>query len=88
MSDVPDPNTDQPDDPDLENLTKKMNLELEAISVNQLHSLANQAVEKNLITAHGYHGGRYELLRNGEFILLEPTEAIKYLQELIEDSEG
>ena len=88
MSDAPDPNTDQPDEPDLETLTRKMNLELEAISVNQLHSLANQAVEKNLITAHGYRGGRYELLRDGEFILLEPTEAIKYLQKLLKDSEG
>ncbi len=88
MSDVPNPNTDQPDESDFETLAKKMNLELEAISVNQLNSLANQAVEKNLITAHGYRGGRYELLRDGEFVLLEPTEAIKYLQKLLEDTEG
>ena len=81
MSDVSDPNADQPDD--LETLKNKMNLELETISVNQLHTLATQAIEKKLIAAHGYRGGQYELLRNGEFILLSPTEAIQYLQELL-----
>ena len=81
MSDVSEPNADQPDD--LETLKNKMNLELEAISVNQLHTLATQAIEKKLIAAHGYRGGQYELLRNGEFILLSPTEAIHYLQELL-----
>lgn len=84
MSDVSEPNADQPSEPDLETLTKKMNLELEAISVNQLHNLATQAVEKKIISAHGYRGGRYELLRDGEFVLLEPTEAIQYLQDLLE----
>ena len=88
MSDVPNPNTDQPDESDFETLAKKMNLELEAISVNQLHDLATQAVEKNLITAHGYRGGRYELLRDGEFILMSPIEAIEYLQDLLKDTEG
>ena len=81
MSDVSQTNADQPDD--LETLKNKMNLELEAISVNQLHTLATQAIEKKLIAAHGYRGGQYELLRNGEFILLSPTEAIQYLQELL-----
>ena len=81
MSDVSEPNADQPDD--LETLKNKMNLELEAISVNQLHTLATQAIEKKLIAAHGYRGGQYELLRNGEFILLSPTEAIQYLKELL-----
>ncbi len=87
MSDVSEPNADQPSEPDLETLKHKMNLELEAISVNQLHNLATQAVEKKLISAHGYRGGRYELLRDGEFVLLEPTEAIRYLQDLLH-SEG
>ncbi|MBT9314895.1 hypothetical protein [Leptothoe spongobia] len=83
MSDVPDANADQPPESDLETLKNKMNLELEAISVNQLHNLATQAVEKKLITAHGYRGGQYELLRDGEFVLLSPTEAIQYLQDLL-----
>ena len=81
MSDVSEPNADQPDD--LETLKNKMNLELEAISVNQLHTLATQAIEKKLIDAQGYRGGQDELLRNGEFILLSPTEAIQYLKELL-----
>lgn len=83
MSDVSDPNADQPADPDLNTLTHKMNLELEAISVNQLYTLATLAVEKQLIAAHGYRGGQYELLRDGDFILLSPTEAIQYLQDLL-----
>lgn len=83
MSDVSEPNADQPAEPDLETLKNKMNLELEAISVNQLHTLATQAVEKKLIAAHGYRGGQYELLRDGEFVLLAPTEAIQYLQDLL-----
>ena len=81
MSDVSEPNAEQPDD--LDTLKNKMNLELETLSVNQLHTLATQAIEKKLIAAHGYRGGQYELLRNGEFVLLSPTEAIQYLQELL-----
>lgn len=87
MSDVPESNAEQPSDPDLETLKIKMNLELEAISVNQLHNLATQAVEKKIITAHGYRGGQYELLRDGEFVLLSPTEAIQYLQDLLQTDE-
>ncbi|EKU98707.1 hypothetical protein Lepto7375DRAFT_8019 [Leptolyngbya sp. PCC 7375] len=87
MSDVSEPNADQPADPDFETLKNKMNLELEAISVNQLHDLATQAVENKLITAHGYRGGQYELLRDGEFVLLSPTEAIQYLQDLLKTSD-
>ncbi|MBE9067001.1 hypothetical protein IQ260_10070 [Leptolyngbya cf. ectocarpi LEGE 11479] len=85
MSDVSEPNGEQPDE--LEILKHKMNLELEAISVNQLHTLATLAVEKKLITAHGYRGGQYELLRDGEFVLLSPTEAIQYLQDLVNDGD-
>ena len=79
----------QPNDdlPDFETLKHRMNLELETLSVNQLHNLANEAVAKRLITAHGYRGGQYEVLKDGEFILLSPSEAIQYLQTLLgEDS--
>ena len=62
-----------------------MNLELETISVNQLHTLANQAADKQLISAHGYRNGQYELLREGEFLLFSPTDAIAYLQNLLKD---
>lgn len=84
MSDVPEPNADQPSEPDLETLKNKMNLELEILSVNQLHDLATQAIEKKLISAHGYRGNQYELLKDGEFVLLEPTNAIQYLQDLLQ----
>lgn len=89
MSDVSQTNASQPNDdtPDFETLKQKMNLELEAISVNQLHNLATQAVEKKFITAHGYRNGQYELLRDGEFVLLPPTEAIQYLQDLLKTQE-
>ena len=63
-----------------------MNLELEGISINQLFHLANRAVDRQLITAHGYRGGQYELLRDGEFITMSPTEAIQYLQNLLNDA--
>ena len=56
---------------DFETLRNRMNLELEGISINQLFHLANQAVDRKLITAHGYRGGQYELLRDGEFITIE-----------------
>ena len=88
MSDVSEPNAEQPADPDVETLTRKMNLELEAMSVNQLHNLATQAVEEKLISAHGYRGGRYELLQDGEFVLLEPIEAIQYLQDLLQGKDS
>ena len=64
-----------------------MNLELDSISVNQLYQLATEATEKQLITAHGYRGGQYELLRQGEFILLSPSEAIQYLQTLVQPTD-
>lgn len=79
---------DQPaDQPDFETLKHRMNLELESLSANQLHNLANRAVEQKLITAHGYRGGQYELLRDGEFVLLTPLEAVQYLQALLGDDD-
>ena len=72
-----------PEQPNFENLKYRMNLELETISVNQLHNLANEAVAQRLITAHGYRGGQYEILKDGEFVLLTPQEAIQYLQALL-----
>ncbi len=74
-----------PEQPNFENLKYRMNLELETISVNQLHNLANEAVAQRLITAHGYRGGQYEILKDGEFVLLTPQEAIQYLQALLGD---
>jgi hypothetical protein len=36
-----------------------------------------------LIAGHGFHGGKYEILRNGEAILLPINEAEIYLEQLI-----
>ena len=67
-------------------LRKRMNLELESISVNQLHELASEASKQKLIAAHGYRGGQYELLCNGEFLLFSPKEAVEYLQDLLKNN--
>ncbi|MBT9314512.1 hypothetical protein [Leptothoe spongobia] len=63
-----------------------MNLEFDVSSVNQLYALATEAMEKKLISAHGYRGGQYELLCEGEFILLSPHGAIEHLQTLLQQS--
>ncbi len=70
---------------DFNALKHRMNLELEGMSVNQLHTLASKANEKKLIAAHGYRGGQYELLREGEFLLFSPIEAIEYLKNLLQE---
>ncbi|MGD1852677.1 MAG: hypothetical protein ACFB2W_00360 [Leptolyngbyaceae cyanobacterium] len=64
-----------------------MNSEIEAASINQLHDLATEAVEKNLITAHGYRGSQYEILRQGEFVYFSPAAAIQFLQTLLRQIE-
>ncbi|MBL1176278.1 hypothetical protein [Pantanalinema sp. GBBB05] len=64
-------------------IEQRLNLELEMISINQLHELGNQAIQMGLIAGHGYRGGQYEILRQGEFILLPPNEAEQYLRDLI-----
>ena len=92
MSHADDQNSDYPSDhssqPDFETLRNRMNLELEGISVNQLFHLANEAVDRKLITAHGYRRGQYDLLRDGEFITMTPTEAIQYLQNLLNETDA
>ncbi|WP_082127412.1 hypothetical protein [Calothrix sp. 336/3] len=59
----------------------------EMISTNLLTELGNRAVAMGLIAGHGFHGGRYEILRQGEVMLLSPQEAQSYLQDLIAESE-
>lgn len=50
---------------------------------NRLNQLGNQAIELKLISGHGFHRGQYELLRDGKFLLMDPIEALRYLEELI-----
>ena len=65
-------------------LRQRLNLEVETMSINQLTELGNQAVALGLIAGHGFHGGKYEILRQGKIILLPANEASIYLQKLIQ----
>ncbi|HEY9603800.1 MAG TPA: hypothetical protein V6C85_19450 [Allocoleopsis sp.] len=67
-----------------DSLKRRINLELESISCNQLNELGNQAVKLGLIAGHGYHKGQYEILRQGKALLMSPDDALKYLQDLIQ----
>ena len=56
----------------------------ESVLTNELTKLGNQAVKKGLISGHGYHSGKYEILCNGQFFLLSPEAAHSYLKNLLE----
>jgi hypothetical protein len=64
-------------------LSQRLNLEVETMSINKLTETGNLAVSMGLIAGHGFHGGKYEILRNGEAILLSVNEAETYLGQLI-----
>lgn len=68
---------------DKEELTMKLNLELESVGLNQLNELGNQAISMGLIAGHGHHQGQYEVLREGQSLVMSADEAVTYLQELI-----
>ena len=61
----------------------QLNQEIERISLNQLNDLGNQAISLGLIVGHGHHKGQYEILRQGQVLLMSPQAAITYLQSLI-----
>ncbi len=56
---------------------------VESVSTNELTKLGNQAVKRGLISGHGYHGGKYEILCNGQIFLLSPEDAYSYLKNLV-----
>jgi len=64
-------------------LRERMNLEMETMSINKLTETGNMAVSLGLIAGHGFRGGKYEILRQGQVILLPLTEADTYLEQLI-----
>ena len=68
-------------------LREQLKQEGDLIGINMLTELGNQAVQLGLIAGHGYHGGKYEILRKGEVILLSPKEASAYLHNLIAELE-
>jgi hypothetical protein len=65
-------------------LRDRLNLEMETVSINQLTELGNLAISMGLIAGHGFHGGKYEILRQGKAILLPANEAATYLEQLIQ----
>ena len=68
-------------------LRQQIKQEGDIISVNLLNELGNKAIELGLIAGHGHRGGKYEILRQGEAIMLPPKEAQSYLQNLIAEIE-
>jgi len=66
-------------------IRQQLNQELDAININKLTQLGNQAVQLGLIAGHGYHKGKYEILRQGKALLMSPDEAQAYLEKLIQD---
>lgn len=80
------PNMENPS-MDEELLGNRMNLELESIGLNQLNDLGNKAISLGLIAGHGHHGGQYELLHQGKVVTISPSEAVTYLENLIQEAE-
>lgn len=66
-----------------EQFTRQINTEVEAMSINDLTQLGNQAVSLGLIIGHGYHRNQYEILYRGQVFLLSPKEALNHLKNLI-----
>lgn len=64
-------------------LKRRLDLEIETLSLNQLNNLGNQAVRMGLIAGHGYHKGQYELIRQGQVLTMTVEHAFQYLQNLI-----
>ena len=64
-------------------LEQRLNVEIETMSINKLTETGNLAVSLGLIAGHGFHGGKYEILRKGKAILLPVNEAGSYLEQLI-----
>jgi len=59
----------------------------EVMGWNQLSSLGNHAIQRGLIIGHGFYKGKYEILKQGEPLLMSPDEALTYLQRLIREAE-
>ena len=64
-------------------LKQRLELEVETMSINKLTEVGNRAVSMGLIAGHGFRGGKYEILRQGQAILLPANEAMDYLEQLI-----
>jgi hypothetical protein len=68
-----------------EKLRQKLDNELDIMSFNRLNELGNEAIKQGLIAGHGFRGGQYEILQDGEAKMMPPEEAQQYLEKLIGD---
>lgn len=68
---------------DDEQILNQQSAGAESVFTNEITKLGNQAVKRGLISGHGYHGGKYEILCNGQIFLLSPEDAHSYLKNLV-----
>lgn len=59
--------------------------EIEMLGTNRLTRAGNQAQTRGLIDGHGFYQGQYEILRQGQFLLMSPEQAQTYLEELLQN---
>ena len=71
------------DENNTEQMLEQQTAAKESVFTHELIRLGNQAVKKGLISGHGYHGGNYEILCNGQIFLLTPEAAHSYLKDLV-----
>lgn len=70
-----------------DSLDPRIDLESESLEYNALHELGNQAQSAGLIMGHGHHQGKYEILRQGQSLLMPPKEAQAFLLDLLKSIE-
>lgn len=70
-----------------DSLENRIHLELESLQYNELHELGNRAQAAGLIVGHGHRQGKYEILRQGQALMMTPKEAQAFLLELLKSIE-
>ena len=55
-------------------IIKQLNMEVEAMSFNELNELGNRAVSLGLILGHGYRSTPDKILRKNEVVMLPPKK--------------
>lgn len=71
-----------------DSIEPRIDLESEALQYNKLHELGNCAQAAVLIVSHGHHQGKYEILRQGQALMMTPKEAQAFLLELLQSIEA
>lgn len=70
-----------------DSLEPRIDLESESRQYNKLHELGNRAQSAGLILGHGHHQGKYEILRQGQALMMTPKEAQAFLLDLLKSIE-